>query len=267
MDLSEVGVSCRACRERDLLPITCDVCCWSYCRAHSAPADHQCVAEPADVLSIDQSHDACRRLATLMTRTVIPNAKANADTKFRTLSLHSKALAFLPDVRGGLALLQSFGWSRVGDFLTLGVAQPGEDVLDWRKSLDRQERHFTQLLRQLGEKAPGSSKRVKQDFEFFLVLDFEATCQDGPEKIKPQEIIECKCKWLGVRGLQHADLTLPCSASGACGRGHAACCGRIPFVHSTGRTSQTHALLHLLDWNRASNGGRCADSGRCLCVA
>lgn len=193
MDLSHVGLSCHQCHERDLLPISCDVCFRHFCRSHCAAVQHGCLCSRVDLVAqTGQSMDACRRLATLMTRTVIPNATRDGDVKFRTLSLHSKALTFLPEVRGGLALLGSFGWTRDGDFLMLS------DALDWRKSLASQERHFAQLLRQLDNVS--SSKRVAQDFDMFLVLDFEATCQDGPEKIKPQEIIECECPAATLKG-------------------------------------------------------------------
>jgi len=44
---------------------------------------------------------------------------------------------------------------------------------------------------------PKESQDVQQYFDYLLVLDFEATCQDG-RKIVPQEIIEFPCAILDV---------------------------------------------------------------------
>ena len=46
--------------------------------------------------------------------------------------------------------------------------------------------------------SPEESQNVVQYFDYLLILDFEATCQDG-RKIKPQEIIEFPCVLINTR--------------------------------------------------------------------
>ena len=54
--------------------------------------------------------------------------------------------------------------------------------------------------------SPRESQNNEQHFEYLLVLDFEATCQDG-RKISPQEIIEFPCALLNTKnGFQIEDI-------------------------------------------------------------
>jgi hypothetical protein len=62
-------------------------------------------------------------------------------------------------------------------------------------------------------------KQTKQDFDYLLVLDFEATCQDGAEKITPQEIIEVPVILLNMTTLKVASacfVGLPCLCLSVC---------------------------------------------------
>lgn len=49
--------------------------------------------------------------------------------------------------------------------------------------------HFNSLLKQQQQQQTSDKMLTSQKYDYFLVLDFEATCDKG-KRIKPQEIIE-----------------------------------------------------------------------------
>lgn len=201
MELSTVGKRCHHCSGNDFLPVCCGGCFHWFCGAHSV--QHDCGGlkrKSAEQLVQREMQDmqALERLCELIQGKIVVNALKHeaVETKFRTLSVKGNALKCLAAVLGGEeTFFISFGWKRDGDFLTLAV--PDDGTLDWRASL-RSLEQFCIGVRRLIQGAP----KVMQSFQYFCVLDFEATCQDGPTKLSPQEVIELPVVLLDARTMK-----------------------------------------------------------------
>jgi ERI1 exoribonuclease 3 len=175
--------SCRECDAQELLPFCCPQCCRTYCAAHKG--SHACAVVPNLSEEKLQDRAALRQLASLFAERVLPELKRSG--VMRPLRRDSKALACLDATVGGVRLLEALGW-RVGpELVELDVR-----ALDLRRSVERQMGVFQQLL--------GQRPKAPQTLDYLVVLDFEATCQEG-RRIQPQEIIEFPCVLLDCRNL------------------------------------------------------------------
>ncbi len=176
-------MACRECEAEELLPFCCPQCSRFFCAAHKGT--HACTAVPNLAEEPFQDRAALRQLAALFAERVLPELQRTGVP--RPLRRDSKPLACMDKTCGGVRLLEALGW-RVGpELIELDVR-----ALDVRRSVERQLLLFQQLL--------GQRPKAAQTLDYLVVLDFEATCQEG-QRIKPQEIIEFPCVLLDCRTL------------------------------------------------------------------
>ena len=178
-----VRTACRECEAEELLPFCCPQCCRFFCATHKAA--HACPAVPALADEPFQDGAALAQLAALFAERVLPELLRTGVV--RPLRRDGRALACLERTVGGVRLLEALGW-RVGpELLELDLR-----ALDLRRSAQRQLLVFQELL--------GQRPKSAQALDYLVVLDFEATCQEG-RRISPQEIIEFPCVLLDCRTL------------------------------------------------------------------
>ena len=182
----------------------CGTCFMSYCAQHSESSSHQCVSEPLEPLIEQilsptlQDQAALIQLLRLLAKTILPRASGD-DDKTRSLNTAGRALECLQRTYCGMRLMNRMGWQLQEEENRL--------VLDPRQNLPRSLRFQKGLVERIYASAVSNSSSAKapkcaqQTFDYLLVLDFEATCQEFG-RIKPQEIIELPVVLVNVRQMR-----------------------------------------------------------------